>query len=252
MQTALLLAEVSKESYNDRNEIDLSHLGFTLVDFVEGHEDIQAVIMERDDLIVVGFRGTDSIEDVARDLSAFLSRFKPDRFRLFKRPRVHLGFLDGYMEVRDTIRNRVLELNAIKERKIYMTGHSMGGALATLMAYDLNKIAKVPAGVYSYGSPRVGNNYFTKIFGKFVKDSFRIVNDEDPVCSVPFGMFGHVDTYVLLDDEENLIINPGILEKIEKEFEGIEDIVSGQAIKEHSMTNYIHLLSTVKNVKIRD
>jgi hypothetical protein len=49
--------------------------------------------------------------------------------------------------------------------KVYVTGHSLGAAMATLSAADLSVVSKIPIeGVYTFGSPRVGNLAFSTWF----------------------------------------------------------------------------------------
>lgn len=63
--------------------------------------------------------------------------------------------------------------------QVYVTGHSLGGALATLMSILLAQ--SVASGrrslrvtMYNYGSPRVGNNAFVQQYNQLVPDSFRV------------------------------------------------------------------------------
>lgn len=50
------------------------------------------------------------------------------------------------------------------QRPFFVTGHSLGGALATLASYRLMKMGVNVRGLYTYGSPRVGNQAFTHDF----------------------------------------------------------------------------------------
>ena len=58
-------------------------------------------------------------------------------------------------------------------------GHSLGGALATLAAYDVVK--RFPWGsaqVYTVGAPRVGNRAFRREYNARVPDTWTIINDQ--------------------------------------------------------------------------
>ncbi len=63
-------------------------------------------------------------------------------------------------------------------------GHSLGGALATLAAYDIQKRlqeagqAKVHVVCYSFGAPRTGNHAFAKDYNQMVPDTWSIINDQ--------------------------------------------------------------------------
>lgn len=82
--------------------------------------------------------------------------------------------------------------------RVWFTGHSLGGAVATLAAYRYRDVA---GGVCTFGSPRVGNAVFAGLFGEvFGERSVRYSNDHDVVTRVPpepfalpHGLFTHVD-----------------------------------------------------------
>lgn len=61
-------------------------------------------------------------------------------------------------------------------------GHSLGGALATLAAYDFRKKARdngvdLRVACYTFGAPRVGNHAFAREFNSIVNDCWHIIND---------------------------------------------------------------------------
>ena len=62
--------------------------------------------------------------------------------------------------------------------RIIVTGHSLGGAIATMAAIDLYWIYGAKIKIINFGSPRVGNlafhDYFKKLFGN--DHVFRVVN----------------------------------------------------------------------------
>ena len=52
----------------------------------------------------------------------------------------------------------------------YVLGHSMGSAMATICALDLKFTLDLPdVRVYTFGSPRVGNDIFSKFFADTIK-----------------------------------------------------------------------------------
>ena len=62
-------------------------------------------------------------------------------------------------------------------------GHSLGGALATLAAYDLKGVAAkhnldVQVSCYTFGAPRVGNHAFAEDFDTIINDCFHVVNHQ--------------------------------------------------------------------------
>ena len=122
----------------------------------------------------------------------------------------HQGFLAAYRSVRCSVLRVVGEcLAAAAEAEaeaagssssspsssaapwtILLTGHSLGGALATLCAYELAHLELADAAVerlvvYNFGSPRVGSGAFAAHFDASLPDAWRVVNAADLVPRVP-------------------------------------------------------------------
>ncbi|TYJ45097.1 hypothetical protein E1A91_A02G032000v1 [Gossypium mustelinum] len=152
--------------------------------------------------LVVAFRGTEQArwKDLRTDLMLVPAGLNPERIGGdFKQEvQVHSGFLSAY----DSVRIRIIslikasigyidELLEPQHRwQVYVTGHSLGGALATLLALELSssKLAKcgaISVTMYNFGSPRVGNRRFAEVYNEKVKDSWRIVNHRDIIPTVP-------------------------------------------------------------------
>ncbi|XP_072986920.1 uncharacterized protein [Typha latifolia] len=153
--------------------------------------------------LVIAFRGTEQTKwkDLQTDLMLAPSGLNPERLGGdFKQEvQVHSGFLNAY----DSIRNRIMtlvkfsvgyivddDIEILPKWHVYVTGHSLGGALATLMALELSssRMAKhgaISVTMYNFGSPRVGNRRFAEVYNAKVKDSWRIVNHRDIIPTVP-------------------------------------------------------------------
>lgn len=104
--------------------------------------------------------------------------------------------------------------------QVYSTGHSLGGALATLFALELSssKLAKnghIQVIMYNFGSPRVGNKRFADNYNQAVKNSWRVVNHRDIIPTVPRLMgYCHVaqPIYLSAGDLTEGIVERGLLE----------------------------------------
>jgi predicted lipase len=111
-------------------------------------------------------------------------------------------------------------------------GHSLGGALATLLALDVaaNTAFKNPA-VYTYGSPRTGDSLFASTFDQVVQNSYRVANRLDIVPTLPPPVdYDHVLNPVDLNPIQLLPWPPKLLVKFNP---GCE----------HSLITYMYLLS---------
>lgn len=111
---------------------------------------------------------------------------------------VHKGFYNSYLSIARQVNLAAKSLLAnCQGCHIYVTGHSLGGAIATLAAADL--FALTPdLTLYTFGSPRVGDQAFATYFDKIVPDTYRIVHNKDLVAHIPqrFLGFRHVSREV--------------------------------------------------------
>ncbi len=189
-RTAALMAYFANFAYSGNIEIrgvigvpeELAHLGFNrLTSFHNGLTDGWAYIAESDVLIVLAFRGTQSGLNWQTNLHTWLIHPANTDQRL----RVHQGFYTAFERLSDGargIREKMTELEATTSDHvpIYITGHSLGGALAQISAAVLG--SDRIAACYTFGSPRVGN-YVLDVWVK--PPSYRLVNYADIVPQVP-------------------------------------------------------------------
>jgi Lipase (class 3) len=115
---------------------------------------------------------------------------------------------------------------------VTICGHSLGGALATLLALDVaaNTVFSDPA-VYSYGSPRTGDSLFASTYDQVVKNSYRIANRLDIVPTLPPPI-----------DYEH-VLNPYELNPIRLTPPPPKILVKETVTCEHSLVTYLYLLS---------
>jgi predicted lipase len=147
------------------------------------------------DLYIV-FEGSDSKAD-------WRDNFKSQPKSMIEHKiKVHTGFLEQWRSIQQMIFQELHEHHkSLPPDKIIVTGHSLGGALATLCALSIAR-SSIKTKVYclTFGSPRVGNRHFAKLFNKCVPNSVRYVYGADMVASVPLILQGywHVDRLVRL------------------------------------------------------
>jgi predicted lipase len=103
--------------------------------------------------------------------------------------RIHTGFKIAYDSVAHEIEKAVLQL---KDLPLYVTGHSLGAALATVCTQRLEhhlKIREMIAACYTFGSPRVGDQHYDI---EFKSPIYRVVNTTDIVTIIPMLAMGYV------------------------------------------------------------
>lgn len=91
--------------------------------------------------------------------------------------------------LRETLLKKIQQAHKNFPRfQFIFTGHSLGGALTTLAAFDVVSSGYLPARkvrVYNYGSPRVGNQALAQAIAKAIPDFYRVVHWEDIVPHLP-------------------------------------------------------------------
>jgi predicted lipase len=130
------------------------------------------------------------------DLNKVMAGLKADvDIRLTDWPqggKVHRGFKEALEEVWFDLFSYIRKLDS-SGCKIWMTEHSLGAALATLCVGRYGNVQ----GVYTFGSPRVGNDVFME---KFDVNAYRIVNNDDIVAwGPPSGFYVHVGKLKFID-----------------------------------------------------
>ena len=100
--------------------------------------------------------------------------------------RFHRGFLQALAEVWAPLLNSLANAIEASERPLWITGHSLGGALALLAAWRLQRNFITVHEVVTFGSPMIGNDAAARAFEQeFAGRIFRYVNLEDPVPLLP-------------------------------------------------------------------
>jgi hypothetical protein len=203
----IALAAYTNEEGTDDGDLDraisLDRLGFEnplLIDrYLDADGEIErastpALVVETPKVIIVGVMGTREGENIWRDMQ-FVK--KP-----YQTGHVHNGFLISMKQILPQVREEVAaRLAAGPGRKVWLAGHSLGGAAATLLAHELSKPSagvsppNTPAipiqGVITFGQPRVGTAAWSDGYSPLLgAKTHRFTRNHDPVPSVPFNSLG--------------------------------------------------------------
>ena len=193
----LLKADDSKLSYNKLK----SKYGNIIEPFDIQETNTQGYILPLDNNLIISFRGTLQTQDWFTDFNGFQIKYPeytiPNPVSEIK---VHQGFYQAYKSARPIIHESLIRLNP---KKITICGHSLGGALATLCAVDIQyNFPNINLEVYTYGQPKVGNKAFEESFNKRVTNMIRTYMRKDivPMCPPEWieklagGKYFHVGT----------------------------------------------------------
>ena len=180
----------------------------------------QGIVVQHEDYVVAAFRGTDELIDWLDNVKASptkgpLGNVHSGFYNALLDIWVRQGMWDSIQQLRERGTDDSVEtndkvwLNGLKKpkRSLWLTGHSLGGAMATLAAAWLAE-RKIPfSGAYTFGQPRVGDDDFQVAFDtKLIKRFFRFQNNNDIVTRVPARLMGyeHVGRYIHITEDGDL------------------------------------------------
>ena len=137
----------------------------------------QAILASNDEFMVLAFRGTESdvMEDIKTDMEAGTTLCETGG-------KMHTGFKEAFEAVELDIQS-CINKEKYKDKPLFITGHSLGGALATIAAKELTHKGGIAA-CYTFGSPRVGDDEWIADIRNPV---YRVVNAADCVTMLPPG-----------------------------------------------------------------
>ena len=138
-------------------------------------------------LRVLVFRGTE------QDIRDFITDCDVGALPLLSTSSVEALVHRGFERALDSVWRQIETSLQKSSEPIWVTGHSLGAALATLACRRFSFAA-----CYTYGSPRVGNQAFVEQLTAM--PIFRVVDDEDLVCKIPIESMGfaHAGTCIQL------------------------------------------------------
>ena len=184
--------------------------------------DTRALVVELPDCRIVAFRGSKSLQNWLTD-AQFWRRLMIEEAN-GDQVEVHHGFLDAYESIIGDLSAylRGQDLGSTEShptaKPLFITGHSLGGALAILAALELKRQGFPIAQVITFGQPRVGNAAFKRIYDAVLgAQTFRVVYEEDIVPRIPHlpaftDPYRHVATEVFLPafGFGEIIFNPSL------------------------------------------
>ncbi len=201
LSLAVFLAEASQTAYADASAVTVwaKSQGFSKGATSFNRSNVQGFWCVEGDVALLAFRGTQNIMHWIRNV-----RVAPWKHTWGY---VHRGFLDGVNDVEVELQK--FDAAIVNAKHVWVTGHSLGGAMAVIAAARL-KIKGFKPFLYTYGQPKMCFSGFADRFaielpGRYV----RFVNQDDIVPRVPpfYSHFGLVKR----------IVRPGVLESIQQE-----------------------------------
>lgn len=175
------LAQMCKLSYAGEAEINaaLSRWGFSKVSHFQ-NASLYACVASDDDTVLIAFRGTDDPKDwlVNTDVTP---QSVPHGI-------IHFGFYQGMKTLYPEMA-AAATAHGVENKHLWITGHSLGGALAVAFAYESLAEGRLkPSGVVTFGQPLLGDGALgAYVSGQLGGNYVRFVNERDVVTRVPPG-----------------------------------------------------------------
>lgn len=197
-RNALFLAQACSLAYDDEPDGPRrfrEQLGLTAQ--LVSVDNTQVYVAHDDNVIVVAFRGSqapttlDGLKDwLLTNANNYLiipeGQIGTDFAAAGVGARFHRGFMEALHEIWEPLLRQVNAAVEAKDRPLWVTGHSLGGALALLAAWRLQRNFVNVHEVVTFGAPMIGNEAAARAFEQeFAGKIFRYVNLEDPVPLLP-------------------------------------------------------------------
>uniref|UniRef100_A0AC34FVI6 Fungal lipase-like domain-containing protein n=1 Tax=Panagrolaimus sp. ES5 TaxID=591445 RepID=A0AC34FVI6_9BILA len=185
--------------------------------------------------VLITFRGTISESQVGQEINYTLSQ---PLLPFIGGGKVNGYFLNGYNLLWNAgLKDSFLKLkNKYPTYKIWVAGHSLGAALASITAASLTAtklITKDQLLLYTFGQPRVGDKAFADAYPSLVPEAYRIVHHWDIIPHLPTaGFMGYThhksevwynnnmkkgDPYIICAEEESLLCSNSVLTPTESD-----------------------------------
>ena len=178
---------------------------------------------------ILCFRGTepDELSDILADLNAIPRGAVTHGW-------VHSGFRGELDKLWEQLKSH---MNKHLKKKFYITGHSLGAAMATVACSRIEEFKKIEH-LTTFGSPRVGTRRFIK---HIVTPHSRIVNNNDLVTKVPLWIMGYkhhgVLTYINFYGNVRTLT---LWQMVKDKWRGWKNNAL-DGVEDHGMGNYVKL-----------
>jgi hypothetical protein len=227
--------------------------------------DTQAFLFRKGKQIILVFRGSQQFADWKTNFSFKLRPFQVKINPNIELPsgEVHRGFQGAWESIEWRV-GYYLKQWWSEDCQFWVTGHSLGGALATLAATSLDYQGFQVSGLYTFGQPRVGDWQFTRQVNQRMGDRmFRYVNNNDVVPMIPpqFNIlkptrfYGHMGQFRYFDSFGNLHMQSWMAQRWPDRLLGLILAIresGADLVNDHMMGFYVDNLQTALDRELED
>jgi hypothetical protein len=181
------------EEFEDKFAAKVIPMGIDEVEFFTEDDDLaidaEAVVFSNQQIVVVAFRGSEGLEE--NTISGLKDWVGTDaNFRFTKlnsygaHAAVHTGIWNAAGKIYRALKDEV-ERQGGKTKKLWITGHSLGGGMAGAFAARYVKDGGNVQGLVSFAAPRIGNQDFNNFVKARIKNVQRWVHKNDLIPMLP-------------------------------------------------------------------
>ncbi|HCU67744.1 MAG TPA: hypothetical protein DGF30_00555 [Desulfomicrobium sp.] len=154
--------------------------------------DTQAFMATNRNTIIISVRGTEGpfSQDLVQDVKISMKSCPEPLAQIGS---AHTGFLQAFEYLWELIRNYCNKHSKAPDgtlKRIFVTGHSLGGAVAALLACAISSDFSNPVTLYTYAAPRIGDTVFARHWN-FQVPHMRHVYRNDIIPAAPPAFLGY-------------------------------------------------------------
>ncbi len=249
---AYWMARISDEAYTKTSETNqkpsetkiLQNLKSRDPDFISvtgfDNNSAQSAIVEHEKYLCMVFRGTNEAADWLDNVNALTTE------RLFGS--FHKGFYNSVNDVWQPMFDRYRALYRKNRKPLFLTGHSLGGAMATIAAAKLLHADTPFTSVYTFGQPRAVTLETSRTFNIACGSRFfRFQNNNDIVTRIPARIMGysHVGKYLYISEEKTIHDDPGFWFRFIDRIDGALNAITEKGldgVTDHDIKKYMNAI----------
>ncbi|MCL1036198.1 lipase family protein [Shewanella submarina] len=246
---AYWMARLSKLAYINKSDEDNTPCETEILAVLKGEDSkfirvkgynnksSQGLLVEHEEYICMAFRGTDEPRDWLDNINAFSTKVLFGDF--------HRGFWNALDDIWNSLKDDYDVLMRDSKRPLFITGHSLGGAMATIAAAKFIHEDIPFTSVYTFGQPRVMSRETSRVFNMECQSRFhRFHNNNDLVTRVPARLMGysHVGSYLYITEEKEIHAEPGFWFRFVDHVDGAVEALKEDGIdviEDHDMSDYL-------------
>lgn len=238
LKNAYQLARIAQTVYSDDPAEDFPNLHSAFDEVIALRRDrVSGLVIATEKDVVVTFRGRNDNEELLESLAYGQTDWIVGR--------AHGGFVRLLDSIWQELLAALYDVDSFS-KKLWLTGHSMGGSLAVLATQRLDEIGFDPDNLITFGSPKVLDEVAAATFRT---NAYRIVNNEDAIPSAGWPTF--FDTYAHVGQEVFLLPSgavakqrhsPRLARKMDRADTIGEGLIESGPLYDHRIEQYVRKL----------